>query len=504
VTITATEDRLRLLELHVADLSADLRVLRGLIAQDHASALNKIRYVTEKVLHGLCAKHQVSWGTKEPTLENMIGPLIAAKVIPKNIAVHVRTIQTNASPGSHFQEDALSATHVQVAQIALLELLEWSYGDDTRAAASALPRADVRGRPRWPIAVGGALLLAVCAAGAFVALRREPGTPAHVATADAAAVIREPTAGLAAIARFENPTGEDIDLGTHGLWQTAAADLERAAAEPGASVRIRAAAHFARGKYNLVRGNHELALEEACAAIASDPSWAAPHVVIASAYADQGAIDSAIIELAEAQRLEPDRWAWIAATANVHAAADQLDDAISEYQRALRLAPEEPALHAAIALVYHASGLDRPAHDHAAKAIAAAPAMVAPHLIEAELALEARDGPRARDEASLALALAPHSVPAMLDLADALVLLGEDAEALARYAIAVEEARARAGGGATEERVAEAERAVAAADVKAVRDRLRPTPKPSKKKRSSRSRKKMNLAHECIDNPLAC
>ena len=56
--------------------------------------------------------------------------------------MHVRTVQTNASPGSHYQEDALSATHVQVAQMALLELLEWYYRG--AAASQAIPARLVR------------------------------------------------------------------------------------------------------------------------------------------------------------------------------------------------------------------------------------------------------------------------------------------------------------------------------------------------------------------------
>jgi hypothetical protein len=55
----------------------------------------------------------------------MFGPLSAAGIIPKSIAIHVRTVQTNASPGSHYQESPLSASHVIIAQSALVELLEW-------------------------------------------------------------------------------------------------------------------------------------------------------------------------------------------------------------------------------------------------------------------------------------------------------------------------------------------------------------------------------------------
>jgi len=57
----------------------------------------------------------VGWGKAEPTLENMLGPLVAHGVIPRNIAVHLRTIQANASPGSHFQTDPLSDAHTYAA-----------------------------------------------------------------------------------------------------------------------------------------------------------------------------------------------------------------------------------------------------------------------------------------------------------------------------------------------------------------------------------------------------
>lgn len=119
------EERIRLLEEHVDSYRDDLRVLRTLVEHDHSSALNKIRYITEKVLHQLCTDHDVSWGKTHPTLERMLGPLVANDVIPRNIAIHVRTIQTNASPGSHYQESALTSTHVHIAQVALVDFLEW-------------------------------------------------------------------------------------------------------------------------------------------------------------------------------------------------------------------------------------------------------------------------------------------------------------------------------------------------------------------------------------------
>jgi hypothetical protein len=109
----------------VQDLTGDLEALEALLEVDIPSSLNKIRFITEKVLQALCKSKGVSWGQAEPTLERMIGPLVAANCVPKSIAVHVRTIQMNTSPGSHYQESALSQSHVAIAQNALLEFLEW-------------------------------------------------------------------------------------------------------------------------------------------------------------------------------------------------------------------------------------------------------------------------------------------------------------------------------------------------------------------------------------------
>ncbi len=58
-------------------------------------------------------------------LERMIGPLVAARHVPKDVAIHVRTIQANTSPGSHFQESALSDSHADIALTALKEFLLW-------------------------------------------------------------------------------------------------------------------------------------------------------------------------------------------------------------------------------------------------------------------------------------------------------------------------------------------------------------------------------------------
>lgn len=57
----------------------------------------------------------------------MIGPLVAGGYIPKNVAIHVRTIQANSSAGSHYQEFELTKSHVTIAQSALIEFLNWYY-----------------------------------------------------------------------------------------------------------------------------------------------------------------------------------------------------------------------------------------------------------------------------------------------------------------------------------------------------------------------------------------
>jgi hypothetical protein len=113
------------LRMLLGDFSDDLLALENILGVDVPGSLNKIRYITEKVLHRLCTAKSIPWGEGEPTLERMIGPLVAAKAIAKNVAVHVRTIQANTSPGSHYQESPLSNSHATIAASALGEFLFW-------------------------------------------------------------------------------------------------------------------------------------------------------------------------------------------------------------------------------------------------------------------------------------------------------------------------------------------------------------------------------------------
>jgi hypothetical protein len=92
---------------------------------DVNSALNKIRFITERALHELCQRDGVASGNAEPTLERMVGPLTAAGSIPKPVALHVRTIQGYTSPGSHFQPSPLSEAHAALTCQALVEFLQW-------------------------------------------------------------------------------------------------------------------------------------------------------------------------------------------------------------------------------------------------------------------------------------------------------------------------------------------------------------------------------------------
>jgi hypothetical protein len=150
----------------VADLADDLDSLEKLLDLDVPSSLNKIRFITEKTLQALCRKHGVAWGQAEPTLERMVGPLVSSDVIPRNIAIHVRTIQANTSPGSHYQESPLSTSHAAIAQNALIEFLDWycrqwdPLANEVRPPGKAADGTHPVGRRGWArFMTGGALVL---------------------------------------------------------------------------------------------------------------------------------------------------------------------------------------------------------------------------------------------------------------------------------------------------------------------------------------------------------
>lgn len=427
--MAGTDARLITLETRVTELTSDLRVLRTLIDQDHASALNKIRYVTEKVLHRLCQEHAVSWGSSEPTVENMIGPLVAKKVIPRNVAIHVRTIQTNASPGSHFQETPLSATHVQVAQIALLDFLEWFYKVDSLVEPKPLPAAVVTKPRRVPRSILVAVGLAAGAAVTVLVLSRGRGS----ATTSAAA-LTQPHAGQKALAIYRSPRGSEITtLDSVAYWENAERDFRDAARQTGAPAEWTASAEFAAGQALARSGKLKEAIERYHAATTAAPQFPLPYAGLAIVLAESGDPTGAIQAAQQAQRIDPTWWGGVAAEARVYVRSAKLDNAIQTYRRALQIAPKDPVLLSELALVYHVQHLDSEAERYARDAIAADPDIVAAHLLLAERALEDGDAAVAVTEATRAVAGAPDHLSPRLALADAQILASKPDDARANY-----------------------------------------------------------------------
>jgi tetratricopeptide (TPR) repeat protein len=445
----STENRLRRLEDRIADLNSDLRVLRTLVEQDHGSALNKIRYVTEKVLHRLCTENDVSWGKAEPTLENMIGPLIAGKLIPKDVALHVRTVQTNASPGSHYQEAPLSSTHVQLAQIALLEFLEWYYRGQAHAASAVVASAP-RSSPRSRVGVGAALALGggIAVVAALVLARgaerasRAPVAPAPSAAPSASsapsaattASLREPSVGLAAIEVYAHPTGATVgQLDSTSRWESAQRDFAEATQQPGVPARWRAGALFADAQAKLAAGDVEGAVTGFGAAAKEDTAWALPQAGLAVALSTAGRYAEALDAAREAEHKDPSWPGAVRTLATVYARKGQLPDAIQEYQRALAMVPGDAVLLGYLALAFHASRLDSEAERYGKMALDAYPDLVTVRLMFAERALERSDGHEALTQAERAVAADPRSWGPLLAEADALTLVGRKEEALAAY-----------------------------------------------------------------------
>jgi tetratricopeptide (TPR) repeat protein len=488
-----TEDRLRTLETRVGELSSDLRVLRTLVEQDHASALNKIRYVTEKVLHELCKRESVTWGNSEPTVENMIGPLIAKKVIPKNVALHVRTIQTNASPGSHFQESPLTATHVQLAQIALIDVLEWYYKVDSSpgapASAAVAPAPPVaRPIPRaWFVIVGiGAVVLIAALGFSFYWISRT-GTPPDAPVAKAPPpppppALHKPDVGLKAIDSFRAPRGSEIStLDSVPFWENAARDLDDAAKQAGAPKDWAAGAAFCRGQAFARGGKDAPAIDAFHVAIELSPSMAVAHAALGVVLAREGKLDDAVAEAAQAERYDPAWWGAVAAQARVYTIAGKYDLAIQAYRRALTAAKDQPVLLAELALVYHFQHLDSEAERLAHQAIKLDPDMMPAHLLLAERALEVGKADDAITEATSAVAVGPDILSAWLALGDAQALAHHDAQALDAYKRALELWHAVGMKVPSEERMKLVETAVAAGKMPPTRQQQAAAAQPKKK-----------------------
>lgn len=218
--------RINHLEHTVAALRADLLTLRQVVALDDvSSALNKTRVLTERVLYELCREHDVSWGKAEPTLERMIGPLVSRGVLPKTIALHARTVQANASPGSHFQENALVGAHVHIALLGLLEILEWRYAqtDSNAPASPAHAWMSVRELARRHRPMPEPLVLSL----ALGALARLDARGIHHGEISARSLEIDRQSGIIAL-RLHDPTGSVVDLAPElldGGAPTEAADV---------------------------------------------------------------------------------------------------------------------------------------------------------------------------------------------------------------------------------------------------------------------------------------
>ena len=448
------DHRLREIEQKVEALSSDLRVLRSLVAQDHGSALNKIRYVTEKVLHGLCVRHEVSWGKAEPTLENMIGPLIARGVIPKNVGVHVRTVQTNASPGSHYQDAPLSDAHVQLALLALLEFLEWQHRPSEPVSVAPGTRAAARRRKVLPVlpalialagfavAVGALYAKSRSAArqtaGASPAASEVVASPGSAAPPASLARARAPEIGLRALDAYREPSAASLPLlDSVSYWQSAQLDFDRALLQAEAPQRWRSGAMLARGQVALDQGEYVAAAAAFREAIVLEPEWAPGALGLSTALSREGKYPEALAAARDAERLDPN---WVRAVWNlgrVHARGGKLDEAIAEYRRALTLAPKSALVLADLALALHASRLDSEVDRVTKRALELEPELASVHLLLAERALERGDAKAALDEASAVLSSTPANVPARLAEADALSLLGRAEEARMAYARAI-------------------------------------------------------------------
>jgi len=460
--------RLKQLEAKVEDLSADIEMLRALLDRDHQSALNKMRYVTEKVLHRLCQQHSVTWGTGEPTLENMIGPLVAKKVIPKSVAIHVRTVQTNTSPGSHYQESPLGATHVLVAQMALVDFLEWYHGGAegtatakdsaaTKDAAAALPSmTDVSGSrtSRVPLIAAGAVITVAVVGGIVWFASRRDATPSAAPAKEAAgsatttgsttattagsaaaptAAVTKPALGEKTLDEFRKPTASTAqNLRSRTLWNAVARDFA-SACTASSTPKWCAGADFARGQEALLRGNPTDGVKFFDAAIARDaksPEW---HVGLAMARVQQRDLPKALAAAENAQGIDPTWWVAVSVGARAYATVGKFDEAIQEYRRAESLAPDNGVLLSEIALMHHAARMDTEADRYAKRALEIDENLTLVRLMLAERALERGDAKTALAEADRAVAHMPKLVPYRLARADALLALHRDAEAAEEF-----------------------------------------------------------------------
>lgn len=229
-------DRLSGLAERLPAWSQELGTLDTLLDVDVAASLNKMRTLTERMLYELCVAHDVSWGKGEATLERMVGPLLAAGRLPKQVGIHVRTVQSNASPGSHYQEEALDEQHLTVTLLAFVAVLDWyAPAPDPSARPAAVPHAapptahPSDQRPWTRVALAGALAATV-GLGVGVLVLSDRGA------ADVFTVDRTPV--LYADAAKQRALEQAWEAAVKGQVRAAAFGLEPLLAEPQLPVEV--------------------------------------------------------------------------------------------------------------------------------------------------------------------------------------------------------------------------------------------------------------------------
>ncbi len=287
-----------------------------------------------------------------------------------------------------------------------------------------------RFRPAVVVAVAG--LLAVAGIAIFFATRPEVAPTA-------AAKLREPTHGLQTLATFREPTPATSGaLSSESLWLAARDDFAEACKQPGAPARWCAAAEMCAGQALLMTRKHGDAEARYRAAIALDPTWAAPHLGLHDVRSFNNDLEGALAEVRTAQRLDPTSWTAVLAGARSYSHARRMLDAIAEYQRALTLSPKNPLILAELAMAYNAAGMDADAERTAAEALAIDNTLTHVHLMYADRAIARGDGAAALASADRVLSLKPKNTLAHMFRGDALALLGRHDDAIAAYTTFVE------------------------------------------------------------------
>ncbi len=263
--------------------------------------------------------------------------------------------------------------------------------------------------------------------------------PARAPVADAHVALTPPQMGLDLVARNHDASGSQrAGLCILEPWVAAAADFERALAQPGAPAHWRAAQQFALGRAAMLRSDTPAALGFFRAAVAAEPDWAPAHVGLADALRHGNDTPGAIVELREAERLEAGWWFPVARRAAMLASLGRHNESIAAYHGALALAPNEAAILDGLALVLSASGNGAEATVIAQSALRHDASSPWAHLVLAEQALGRGDGTTALAEATEAARVLPHATSPEHARADALALLRRRDEALAAYRHALE------------------------------------------------------------------